>query len=145
MSNERSEPYNLRRRRVTAPSSPSVSEGFITASEALRRAEELGISGGGATTESEQEEPTPTQELVLDVPAHSSNEGTGSGEAPRTPQIAANRDQGDNDSSGEAQGQRSAPAHSSVVTEDTSNNGQEVLRLRVRVSDKYLDYLLAMY
>ena len=149
MSNERSEPiYNLRSKRVSAPAprastASDLSEGFIRASELLRREEEL--RGVHDDTPAQQEESTSGQELVPDVSSNERDEGGSLATTEGTCATQQVGDKGDNDSSGEAQGQQSASPHSSVVEQATGDNQQELLRLRVRVSDDYLDYMLAMY
>jgi len=129
MSNERSEPnYNLRSRRITAPS-----EGFITASEALRRAEELGTGRVYEASATQQE--AASHEVVPDVSSNGSDEGASQRATEEPPTTQPTGDQGVPDSPREAQGQQPSSPHRLVAEQAAEDSEQEVLRLRVRVSD----------
>ena len=136
MSDERSEPlYNLRSKRVKAPAGSKLSEGFIRASELLRRTEELGLGGDHEATQVEQEGSIASQELVPDLPPNRSDEGASERATEEPSQVEADRDQGVPDSSREAQGQQPSSPHRLVAEQAAEDSEQEVLRLRVRVSD----------
>jgi len=142
MSNDNNQPnYNLRSRRTIAPamsSSTTPSDGFIRASELLRRNdEERGVDRCDSNTEDKQEEPASTQELVPDILENDNDEGGSTQPTQGASSTDTARDQRDNDSPREAQGQHDPPAHSAVAAQDTSDNGPQILRLRVRVWNKY--------
>ena len=147
MSNERSEPiYNLRSKRVSAPAprastASDISEGFIRASELLRREEEL----RGFHEDSTPQQEAASKEMVPDIPSNERDEGGSPATTEGTCSTQPTGHQGSDDSAGEAQGQPPTPPHSPLAEQAVDNQRQELLRLRVRVSDDYLDYLLAMY
>ena len=128
MSDDRSKPYNLRSKRISG----GTSEGFIRASELIRRNEER----SGVVHEDTQVEPqgaTSSQELVPDVPSNDDDQGGSERSDQETPQVAAVGDQGLHDIAGDPQGSTQASSHSPVAQQDPVDNGQEVLRLRVQV------------
>lgn len=135
MSNERSEPnYNLRKRRVTAGVSPyTLSEGFIRASEVVRRAEELRLGGVHEETKSEE---AASQELVSHLSPSDNDEGGGTSATQGAATTDTVGDQGCVDLVGDTQGQQQTPPHSPLVEEATQHNQPQLLRLRVRVWDK---------
>jgi len=147
MSNERSEPvYNLRSKRVSAPAprastASDISEGFIRASELLRREEEL----RGVHEDSTPQQEAASNEMVPDISSNERDEGGSPATTEGTCPTQSTGHQGSHDSAGEAQGQPPTPPHSPVAEQEVEHNEPQVLRLRVRVSDDYLDYLLAMY
>lgn len=132
MSNDTQQPnYNLRSKRVRA----GASEGFIRASDLLRRHEER--SGDiHQTTEANQEPMPPSQELVPDLSPNRSDEGGSSAPTEGTSQVDATGHQGLDDSSGDAPRQQPPSTPGPVAEQDTEDNRHEVLRLRVQVRDK---------
>lgn len=131
MSDDRSKSYNLRSKRVT---SGGATEGFVRASELLRRRdEERGDSVIHQATNSDEEQVPSGQELVSDVPPNNDDEGGSINAVAEPSQVEAVGDQRLPDSPREAQGQSHPPTHSPVAQQDTEDQRQEVLRLRVQV------------
>jgi len=133
MSNDNKQPnYNLRSRRTCS----GPSEGFIRASELLRRSdEERGDSVVHQASGNQQEEPNQSQELVPDIPSNDDNEGGGQREIKDAAISNEDGNQGVSDCSGNPQGQQPSPSHS-TVDEQAAPNNAEVLRLRVQVRNQ---------
>ena len=133
MSNDNKQPnYNLRSRRTCS----GTSEGFIRASELLRRSdEERGDSVVHQASSNQQEEPNQSQELVPDLPSNDDNQGGGQRETKDAALSNEDGNQGIPDCSGNAQGQQSSPAHS-PLDEQAAPDNTEVLRLRVQVRNQ---------
>lgn len=126
MSNERSEPnYNLRARRSRA----DPSEGFIRASDLIRRRDEDRGVHNSDTNQQEAE----SHEVVSHLPPSDNDEGGGTTATQGALTVDTTGDQGAIDSTGEAQGQQHTPPHSPMVEEAATNKQPELLRLRVRV------------
>lgn len=131
--------YNLRSKRIgaTMPVTPApTSEGFILASELLRR-HQCGTSGASEGAQVDQEQVPASKELVPDVPPERDSEGGGTQETQRTSTPGSTGHQGDLDSAGAASRRPATPPRSPVVEESAEDLRQEVLRLRIKVTNKY--------
>ena len=130
MSDDRSKSYNLRSKRVTAG---GATEGFIRASELLRRQDEERVSGDIHRADTCAAEEAQKQELVLDIPPNNDDEGGSVASIDNQPSTDEIGDQGDIDSSREAQRQQQSPSHSPVAEQAAEHYESRVLRLRVQV------------
>ena len=127
MSDERSEPsYHLRSRRVRAT---TPSEGFIRASDLLRRRDEL--ESGGVCQADPNHQEAASNEVVSHLSADGHDEG-GSTATTEGASAAESSDQGCADCSGEAQGQPPTPPCSPLVEEAAHHQRPTLLRLRVQ-------------
>ena len=114
MSDDRSKSYNLRSKRISG----GASEGFIRASELIRRNEER----SGVVHEDTQVEPqgaTTSKELVPDLPSNDNDERGSQRSSKETSEVAAVGDQGLHDITGDSQGSAQAFARSPLAGQDS--------------------------
>lgn len=135
MSNESSKPnYNLRSKRVSAGGAQSTggaSEGFIRASDLLRRQdEERGLDDIHPCDPTQQA--ASSQQMVPDLPSNNDDEGGGVSETSTASTASEAGDQRVHDSAGDTQRYPSPSPCSPLAQETVVNQGQEVLRLRVQ-------------
>jgi len=113
-----------------------TSEGFILASELLRR-HQHGTSGASEGPQVDEKQVPASKELVPDVPSERDSEGGGTQETQRTSSPRSTGHQGDLDSAGASPRRPATPPHSSLVEESAEDDGPKVLRLRVKVTNRY--------
>ena len=130
MSDDRSKSYNLRSKRVAAG---GASEGFIRASELLRRQDEERVSGDIHRADTCPAEEAQKQELVSDIPPNNDDEGGSIASTDKQPSTDEIGDQRHIDSPRETQGQQQSPPHSPMAEQAAQHDESRVLRLRVQV------------